>query len=392
MKRLLEKNSVVILLGAGGVGKTTVAASLGIAAAISGLNTAVVTIDPAKRLRDALGLRSNGTKPLRLSSARLASAGLAPDMELSALMLDSKSIWDEIVNRFARSPQVRERLLANSFYQRFASHFAGSETFASLEQLYRLHEEQRYDIQIVDTPPAAHAVEFLDAPTRLTRLLTTPGVGLLFRPPLRAGRIAAKLASRAARFVVNELERFTGRSALVDAAQFFSDAAEMVSAVAERFNNVNRLLQSEATKFVLVTTAEPARLSEAARLAAGLKRRGVRLSAVVVNRFADPYSCEAWLKNRGQEPLHLRDLECFRKNGAKFARRDAKLDAIANVLENYRARFNIIAREIDNLCRVLAPEIGFMVVPEILSGVSDLRSLAQMARLLVAETSHAGEA
>src|SRR5579875_2906856 len=130
MKRLLEKNSVVILLGAGGVGKTTVAASLGIAAAISGLNTAVVTIDPAKRLRDALGLRSNGTKPLRLSSARLASAGLAPDMELSALMLDSKSIWDEIVNRFARPPRVGDLFPPTSFTRRFASHFAGSKPSA----------------------------------------------------------------------------------------------------------------------------------------------------------------------------------------------------------------------------------------------------------------------
>src|SRR5205823_1793333 len=147
--------------------KTTVAAALGVAAATRKLNTALITVDPARRLRDALGVAHLGGKPTRLSGTRLRSAGLAPSLRLSAMVLDVKGAWDALVERFARDAETRRRILENPFYQNLTQQFAGSEAYAALQQLFDVHRSGEFEIEVVDTPPAAHAFEFLQAPARL---------------------------------------------------------------------------------------------------------------------------------------------------------------------------------------------------------------------------------
>lgn len=206
MKYLLRKGSIVILLGTGGVGKTTTAAALGLAAASLRHNAVVITVDPARRLRDALGLSRMGGTPTRISDKALRGAGLDPSLDLSAMQLDVKGAWDTMVERFTRNPATRRRILDNPFYRSLTEEYAGSDAYAALQQLYDLHQSGVFQTEVVDTPPAAHAFEFLQAPARLIRLLDSRSARWLFTPSLSAGRIAMRLASQAARFVVRELD------------------------------------------------------------------------------------------------------------------------------------------------------------------------------------------
>jgi anion-transporting ArsA/GET3 family ATPase len=214
LNNLLTKGSIPILLGTGGVGKTTIAAALGLAGASAGLDTAVITVDPAQRLRDALGLARLGGHPTRIGKQQLRNAGLAPTLKLSAMMLDVKGAWDAVVERFVPNKATRSRIFENPFYQSLTTEFAGSEAFAALQQLYDLHQAGAFELEVVDTPPASHSFEFLQAPARMIRLLDSRTARWLFTPSLSAGRIAMKLASNAARFVVRELERVAGKSVL----------------------------------------------------------------------------------------------------------------------------------------------------------------------------------
>ncbi len=182
VKELLKQGSTIILLGPGGVGKTTVAAALGIAAARARLDTAMITVDPARRLRDALGLERLTAQPTRIDSRRLAAAGLDPRLKLSAMVLDVKRAWDGLVERFVKTQAARDRILKNPFYRSLTEQFAGAEAYAALEQLYELHCAARFDFEIVDTPPAAHAFEFIQAPAHLIRLLDSRAARWLFIP------------------------------------------------------------------------------------------------------------------------------------------------------------------------------------------------------------------
>ena len=268
----MKKGSILIVLGTGGVGKTTVAAALGLAAARSGLKTAVITVDPARRLRDALGLENLGGKPTGLGRQRLAAAGLDPSLKLSAMVLDAKGAWDGLVERFTTDPASRERILHNPFYRQLTEQFAGSEAYAALEQLYDLHSRGEFDLIVVDTPPAANAFEFLQAPAHLTRLLDSRMARWLFAPYLSAGRFAMRLASGAARFVVRELERFAGATVLSSISEFFTAAQQTIDGVVERFRKTEALLHSAAVNFVLVTTAEDERLRQARALIEEMRR------------------------------------------------------------------------------------------------------------------------
>jgi anion-transporting ArsA/GET3 family ATPase len=175
VKELLKPRSVLIVLGSGGVGKTTIAAALGVAAAAAHLPTAVITVDPARRLRDALGLPRLGGKPTRINAQRLRTAGLDPALKLSAIALDVKGEWDAMVAEHVTDPATRRRILDNAFYRRLSTQFAGSDAYAALEALHDLHSAGHFDFEVVDTPPASHAFEFVRVPARLMRLLDSQG-------------------------------------------------------------------------------------------------------------------------------------------------------------------------------------------------------------------------
>jgi anion-transporting ArsA/GET3 family ATPase len=383
MKQFLQKGSILILLGTGGVGKTTVAAALGLAAAEVPLNTALITVDPARRLREALGLSRLGGTPTRISTAALRSADLDAGLKLSAMQLDVKGAWDAMVERFVKSSATRKKILDNQFYKNLTEEYAGSEAYAALQQLYDLHQSEAFDIEIVDTPPAAHAFEFLQAPARLTRLLDSRAARWLFTPSLSAGRFAMRIANTAARFVIRELERFAGGNVLSTISDFFEAAAEAVDAMVDRLQKTETLLHSPEVRFILVTTAEEDRLRRARELIGEMEAEGLTLSAIVINRFLDEETWAAVLKHPGAEPSRMNGIRKLRASldGAPT------VNGVIDFLEEYRARaIDDIAR-VEQFVRELSSKVTLTIAPEIDVGVRDLAALARVAQCLLAPIS-----
>jgi anion-transporting ArsA/GET3 family ATPase len=381
VKELLKPGSTVILLGPGGVGKTTVAAALGIAAACAGHDTGMITVDPARRLRDALGLERLTAQPTRIDSRRLASAGLDPRLKLSAMVLDVKGAWDSLIQRFVKTPAARERILKNPFYRSLTEQFAGAEAYAALEQLYEMHCAARFAVEVVDTPPAAHAFEFLQAPAHLIRLLDSRAARWLFVPYAAASKAAFGIAGHAARFVIHQLEQFAGLRTLTSISEFFGAAAEAADSIADRFCKVDAMLHSASVHFVLVTTTGEDRLREAHALVRQMEAAGLRLGAIVLNRMLDERSFDALLAAPQDIPGHLAEIQALRGEFPRDA--DARgSDSIVNYLEAYAANQHDEIERTARFARELPPRVELAIAPEIDLGVRDLRALAKVAAIL----------
>lgn len=282
--KLLASSRIVVCVGSGGVGKTTIAAALALRAALDGRRTMVLTIDPARRLAQSLGvgeLRAGGEE---IAPERFAEAGLAPKATLAAGMLDQTSAWDQFIARHSPTAEVRDTILANPFYQNLSRSFAGSTEYMAIEELCRIEEGGRYDLIVLDTPPSRHALDFLEAPRRLEDFFDRSVLGWLARPA-SAGWSAWKTASRGARFVFERIEEATGLQALTEIASFFVAVEGLVDGVTERSRKVRALLQDARTSFVLVTGPDEQVLEDAEGLVERMKDLGVSLRGVVMNRL-----------------------------------------------------------------------------------------------------------
>ena len=272
---------VVICTGSGGVGKTTVSAALGLAmVAELDRRVLVLTVDPARRLATALGLGKMGVEPVTVPPARLRKAGIQPKGELVAAMLDMKSAWDLMVERHAPSRKSAERILANRFYQGISNAFVGSQDWMAMETLFELHNGREYDTVVIDTPPSRNALDFLEAPNRLSDFVGARLLSWLAGPSRlgwRAVNIAAAPFARMA-------DRLIGAEVLGELAVFVREIQGLYSGVQERAADVYKLLRSPQTGFVVVTTLEPEPFSEAEFFCARLREYRMPLRAVAVNR------------------------------------------------------------------------------------------------------------
>jgi len=392
LKTLLTKGSIPILLGTGGVGKTTIAAALGLAGAQANFDAVVITVDPTRRLRDALGLERLGGDPTRIGPRQLREANLNPNLKLSAMMLDVKGAWDAVVERFVADAATRRRIFDNPFYQSLTREFAGSEAFAALQQLYELHQAGAFELEVVDTPPASHSFEFLQAPARVIRLLDSRTARWLFTPSLSAGRIAMKLASEAARFVVRELERVAGQSVLSTISDFFAAMAESMDAIVDRLHKTEALLHSPAVRFVLVTTAERDRLRQARELIDEMDSEGLKLAAIVVNRFLDERTWHAVAdssRDSGAGPLaNLEEISDLRNTvGSSRSSRErsqndgagTSLAKLIDYFEEYRHQTLDEIKRVADFARELPAGVRLAIAPKIEAGVLDLAALARVA-------------
>lgn len=272
---IVARHRVVICAGSGGVGKTTTAAALAVHGAEQGRRTMVMTIDPARRLADALGLRSLGNEARRV---RIGGG------QLDAMMLDQKGAWDALVERYAPSPDVSQRILANRFYQHLSGSFAGSQEYMAIEQLAELHAGGRYDLIVVDTPPTRHALDFLDAPRRIAAFLDRQVIRWFVKPYFSAGWSTLRVVNRAAGSLLRRLEDATGVSALVEISDFFNAMSGLFDGFEARVQTVDKLLRSKQTAFVVVTSPEEQVLGEAEEFCRQLDALEVPLRAVVFNR------------------------------------------------------------------------------------------------------------
>ena len=271
---IVDGRHVIVCTGAGGVGKTTTAAALAIEAARRGRRTIVLTIDPARRLAQSLGLSRFDTQPRAVRGVD----------GLDAMMLDMKRTFDEIVERHAADARRVQRILDNRFYQQLSASLAGTQEYMAMEKLYDLHETGRYDCIVIDTPPTRNALDFLDAPKRLTDFLEGRFLKMFLSPGLTAGRFATRAVGLGTGLFMRAASRITGVAVLEDLAEFFQSFEGMYEGFKNRAQAVYRLLQQPQSAFVVVSSPEPPALREAGFFLRRLARDGMPTAGVVVNR------------------------------------------------------------------------------------------------------------
>lgn len=286
LRDAISEHRLVVCVGSGGVGKTTTAAAIALHGALNGRRSMVLTIDPAKRLAQSLGLASLGNSAQQIDEEALreVSQGGEDLGTLSAGMLDQKSAWDEFISRHAPSAETRDAILANEFYQHLSQSFAGSAEYMAIEELCRIDESGLYDLIVLDTPPTRHALEFLEAPRRLEDFLDRSIVGWFVRPYASVGWSALKTASRTVRFLFDRIEDATGLQSLAQISEFFVAMEQLFEGINERGQRVRELLSGPSAAFVLVAGPDEQILGESEAFTRRMAELGMPLKGVVMNR------------------------------------------------------------------------------------------------------------
>ena len=341
---MLEGRRVVVVAGAGGVGKTTVSAALALGLAARGARVAVVTIDPARRLASALGIDDLGDTPHRVDPARVEAAGMRMEGTLDALQLDPQATFDRLVAREAPDEAAREKILRNRIYRHLSTAVAGAQEFMAVERLHELVDSGEYDAVVLDTPPARNALDFLDAPERMTRFVEGRGLRLLLGPRGGVGRSGWRALQAGGHMVMSVVERLTGAQLLTDISEFLQSFDGMYEGFSERASAVRFLLASDSSRFVVVTGPRPEPAGEAIALWRRLRDDRYPLGAVVVNRVhpqpgggdAPPAALAALLADAGApdpEGLAARAAEALAAARARSAADRHEIRAIAGALD-----------------------------------------------------------
>ena len=374
MDEVVEQGHVVLCCGTGGVGKTTTAAVLAMEGARRGRRAVVVTIDPAKRLANALGLDELASEPHEINPALWDPKGTArPGGHLSAMMLDPKATFDRLVTRYARDPQQAQRILDNTFYRNISSALSGTQEYMAMEKLHELHAEGGYELIVVDTPPSRHALDFLDAPARLLRLLDNRVFRLLMVPT----RTYLRVAGAAVQSFLRTVSRVVGAEVVDDIVTFFRAFEGMEEGFRQRAHRVQEVLAQPETRFVLVTSPQRDALDEAQFFAEKIGDHGLSVAALVVNRMHPRFGDEHAEGLRARA-ASLRDLPVSSPEG------QAARDHLAAGYDNL-ADFNEIAqRERRHLerVRVRVGHAAVAHVPFLAHDVHDFDALSEIAALL----------
>ena len=350
---LVEQRHVILCCGTGGVGKTTTAATFAIEGARRGRNAVVVTIDPAKRLANTLGLEH-----LSNSAHEIARERWDPDGDavrgggrLHALMLDTETTFDQLVQTYARNDEQATGILSNRFYRNIAGALSGTQEYMAMEKLYELHDQGGFDLIVVDTPPTRHALDFLDAPRRLTRLLDNRVFRMLMVPT----RGVVRVGGVAAAAFLKTISRVVGSEAVDDLVAFFRAFEGMEAGFRERAAQVTQLLAADETAFVLVTSPRRDAVEEAEYFAGRLADGEFSVDALVVNRVHERYSDiepEA-LRDRARE-LAGRRSEASNRLAAQYA----NLADLEEVAVRERAELAGLEDRIGGASVVHVPELG----------------------------------
>ena len=362
---LLEGKRVCVCGGSGGVGKTTTSAAIALGMAAEGAKVAVVTIDPAKRLANALGLQELENEPRRVEPERLTGAASPFKGELWAMMLDPKRTFDELIERIAADPERAEEIKRNRIYRELSTAVSGSQEFTAVAKLYELDRDGDFDLLVLDTPPSRNALDFLDAPTRLTSFLEGRALKAFIRPT----GLGMKVLGRGAAPLLGALRRVTGVDLIGDLTTFFGLLGDMTDDFSERARGVQRMLKDSTTAFVLVTSAQQASIDEAIWFRRTLTEGGLPFAGVIVNRVHHDILGEA-------EPEDL------------VSALDAELtgDLAARVAENFFDYHRLAQRDARNVTR-LEKELGgepLLLVPHLDDDVHDVEGLLRVHRYLFA--------
>ena len=383
LEEVLRNNRVVVTVGSGGVGKTTTAAALSVHAAMQGQRVLCLTIDPARRLANSLGLSEMTTSEQEVPEELFAKARLKlPEGgSLAAMMLDTKSTFDELVRTHASSPEARDNILSNRIYRYVAGSLAGTQEYMAMEKLHRVRQGSDWDLIVLDTPPTSNALDFLDAPERLINAIDSPAVRWFIQASDTGGRkgFGAALVGKASTILINGLAKFTGIEFLEEVSGFVTGINDLFGGFRQHATEVSEALRSPEVAFVVVTSPSPMAIREATYFSDKLAEEKMRRDAVVINGvhelLPEPNAEDDELV--AAVAPHLPGIDASSAVERMLeALQDERLQAVADRIESDRLR-NHVAQS------PAGAAVGFVEVPAFEEDVHDLRMLARVAEYLV---------
>jgi anion-transporting ArsA/GET3 family ATPase len=365
-------NRIIVCCGSGGVGKTTTSAALAVAAAEAGRQVVVLTIDPARRLAQSLGLVELDNEPRVVEMP-------GAEGELSAMMLDMKRTFDDVVSAHS-TPERAEMIFANPFYQALSSSFAGTQEYMAMEKLGQLRASEHWDLVIVDTPPSRSALDFLDAPNRMSRFLDGTMIRLLTAPARAGGRAGVRLVGAGFMIFSRIISKILGGQLLSDISAFVSALDTMFGGFRERATATYELLRQPGTSFVVVAAPEPDALREASYFVDRLSTEGMPLAGLVINRTHPPATTA----------LSATRAEAAAEAVAEVGGKGAKL--AVGALRVHAERMTAANREQRLADRFTSahPEVPVRTVPAAAGDVHDLEGLRVMGEALLAPEDDTG--
>jgi anion-transporting ArsA/GET3 family ATPase len=334
IEEIVKNRKIIVCAGSGGVGKTTIAAAIALQSALQGQKTAVLTIDPARRLAASLGLKALSNEPRLVDKRKFTAAGLDAPGGLHAMMLDTKTTFDQVVRQYAPTAEQADRIIANRFYRNISGTLSGTQEYMAMEKLYQLYADGNYDLIVIDTPPTRNALDFLDAPRRLTDFFESRVLRWFLLPYMKAGGGIMRVANVAATTFLRVVKRIVGTDVLEDTAEFFANLEGMYDGFKQRAREVAALLQSNDTSFIVITSPAEESVTEATFFASRLNEAGLPFGALVVNRVHPNFG----------EPPQVRARQLSR-----LERGDAEAHVLAKLLDNAEAFMRVVRLEEENL-------------------------------------------
>ena len=378
LSAILDQHRVVVCVGSGGVGKTTTAAALAVHAAQRGRRVLCLTIDPAKRLANSLGLDEMRTEQQVVPVGLFERHGLTIDGHLSAMMLDTKQTFDDLVSRHSSSPQIRDRILENRLYQYMSRSLAGTSEYMAMEKLHSVRRDDMWDLIILDTPPTANALDFLDAPERMVGLVDSPAMRWFMQAFESTGKLSLNLVGKSAALLLKGLGKLTGGEFLTHMAEFVTDLNDLFGGFRERAREVSAAMRGPEVAFVLVTSPSPLAIEEALFFHQRLSEAAMRVSGVVVNGvYLDPGESPGTTTNLAKDlGQHLAESAVTKEQAMRWIHR------LRRALDDERKRADADRQQAERL-RQRVGDTPYVEVPAMETDVHDLTALATVGSYLV---------
>ena len=381
---LLANKKTLIAVGPGGVGKTTTSAALAVHAARQGQKVLVLTVDPARRLASSLGLKELGNQEVEIDPRLFEEAGIplqpGPDGRtgrLFGMMLDVKSTFDSLIERYAPNAEVRRKILTNPFYVQGSSALAGSQEYMAMEKLYEIRETRDYDLVVLDTPPTANALDFLRAADRLEDFLGSQTAKVLVEGAKAAGRFGLGFL-KVNTFIMRGLNKFVGADMFLNTLEFVQSFHEMYAGFKQRAARVKEILRSDDVAFLVVTSTDSAAIDEAIFFHEQLSRSNMPFGAMLVNRVRTEHLTESEIPGLAEHILQV---------APPIGDRQA-LERVARVAEEAAHDWHVLARVDKQRVAEVAQRLGadgshVVPVPLFQRDIHDIGSLARYAEIVV---------
>ncbi len=376
---LLERR-ILVCVGSGGVGKTTTAATLALAAARRGKKTLVLTIDPARRLANSLGLSSLGHEVQEVDRALVHHDAPSKSGELHAMMLDQKQAFDEVVARHAKDPEAVKRILANPVYAQISGSLAGAQEYAAMAKLHDFDRTGAYDLIVVDTPPTSHALDFLDAPRKLSEAIDSPAIEW-FRKLQGDGGSRWSIVGKTGSFVIKRLAKFVGTKFLEDLSVFFTEFNDILGGFKQRAEETFALLRQPRVGFLLVASPEPMAVREAIAFHERLVSAGMPFVGFVVNKVHHSRPLQTSV---AQIETALAAQPQVASLGLAGTTRMMAAQALFNAHGEHETLATADAAAVTKLRTVGGPNAAFVVVPLQRDDVHDVERLVALEKFLLA--------